>query len=46
MAFIEVFAWGWGIALFLYFLGWGLGHCFDMVGVTDDLAWNHSRDED
>lgn len=40
MAYIEVLAWGFGISLFLYFAGWGLGYCFDLCGVSDDLAWN------
>ena len=39
MSYTEIFAWGIGIPLFVYFLGWTMGHCFDLVGASDDLAW-------
>ena len=45
MTYTEIFAWGFGIPLFLYFLGWAFRHCFDLCGVSDDLAWN-DRDHD
>ena len=46
MTFLEIFSWGFGLALMLYFVGWTMGHCFNLVGTLDDLAWSDRNSGD
>ena len=47
MSFTEIFAWGFGLSLVLYFLGWSFGCALDLffVDSSDSLSWDRSDDQ-
>lgn len=46
MSFTEIFAWGFGLSLVLYFLGWSFGCALGLffVDSSDSLSWDRSDD--